>query len=89
MVTSLVDIWVIAVLNHSYYKVEWRQAISNKGVKEQRVDGFSNFMNLHFVRYTLVAGKPVFELIHIHSYIRINFILGLVKNNSYKMGYQI
>lgn len=50
MVTSLVDMWTIADLNHSS-----RQ----KGVKEQRVDGSSKSRNLDFVRCTLVAGKPV------------------------------
>lgn len=38
------------------------------GVKEQRVDGSSDFRNLESVRCTLVAGKPVFERkIHINS----------------------
>lgn len=40
--------WLIAYLN---------QALP---VKEQRVDGYSESRNLDFVRYTLVAGKPVF-----------------------------
>ena len=50
MVTSLVDMWTIADLNHSF---------KQKGVKEQRVDGSSKSRNLDFVRCTLVAGKPV------------------------------
>ena len=58
MVTSLemaVMQWVIAYLN---------QALP---VKEQRVDGSSDSRNLDFVRYTLVAGKPVFgRKIHFH-----------------------
>lgn len=52
-VKSLVDIWVITVLNHlALY-------IKQQDVKEQRVDGSSNSINLEFVRCTLVAGKPV------------------------------
>uniref|UniRef100_UPI002238BCEC hypothetical protein n=1 Tax=Cordyceps blackwelliae TaxID=2164018 RepID=UPI002238BCEC len=51
MVTSLVDMWTIADLNHS--------SITQKSVKEQRVDGSSRSRNLDFVRCTLVAGKPV------------------------------
>ena len=78
MVTSLVfifeklllvvDMWVIAVLSHPYFKAECKQAINSKSVKEQRVDGSSNSRNLDFVRCTLVAGKPVFGWkIHYHS----------------------
>ena len=55
MVKSLVDIWVITVLNHPCLRTECKQ----EGVKEQRVDGSSNSRNLEFVRCTLVAGKPV------------------------------
>ena len=54
-VKSLVDIWVITVLNHPCLCVECKQ----QGVKEQRVDGSSSSRNLEFVRCTLVAGKPV------------------------------
>ena len=54
----IVDIWVIAVLNHPYFKFASKNII--KGVKEQRVDGSSIFRNLNIVRCTLVAGKPVF-----------------------------
>ena len=78
MVTSLVfiyeklllvaDMWVIADLSHPYSKAECKQAIKNKDVKEQRVDGSSNSRNLDFVRCTLVAGKPVLgRKIHSHS----------------------
>lgn len=60
--------WVIAVLNHPYFKAECKQTINSKGVKEKRVDGSSNSRNLDFVRCTLVAGKPVFgRKIHSHS----------------------
>jgi len=55
MVKSLVDIWVIMVLNHPCLRAECKQ----QGVKEQRVDGSSSSRNLEFVRCTLVAGKPV------------------------------
>ena len=54
----IADIWVIAVLNHPYFKFESKNII--KGVKEQRVDGSSIFRTLDIVRCTLVAGKPVF-----------------------------
>ena len=54
----IVDIWVIADLNHPYFKFESKNII--KGVKEQRVDGSSIFRTLDIVRCTLVAGKPVF-----------------------------
>jgi hypothetical protein len=38
-----------------------------KPVKEQRVDGSSDYTNLDSVRFTLVAGKPVFgRKIHFH-----------------------
>lgn len=49
----IADRWVITVLNHSCLKGE------SKSVKEQRVDGSSNFRSLEFARCTLVAGKPV------------------------------
>lgn len=43
-------------------KVKWVIAYLNQAlpVKEQRVDGSSDFRNLKSVRCTLVAGKPVF-----------------------------
>ena len=46
----VVDMWVITVLSHPFLK---------EGVKEQRVDGYLNSINLDFIRCTLVAGKPV------------------------------
>lgn len=52
--------WVIADLNHSWFKVKCKHTINTEGVKEQRVDGSSNSRILDFVRCTLVAGKPVF-----------------------------
>lgn len=54
--------WVITDLNHYWFKVKCKQTIKSKGVKEQRVDGFSKTNILYFVRCTLVAGKPVFGL---------------------------
>jgi hypothetical protein len=51
--------WVITDLNHSGFKVNCKQTINSKSVKEQRVDGSSNSRILDFVRCTLVAGKPV------------------------------
>ncbi|XWW92072.1 LAGLIDADG endonuclease (mitochondrion) [Cordyceps javanica] len=108
MVTSLVDMWTIADLNHSF---------KQKGVKEQRVDGSSKSRNLDFVRCTLVAGKPVLgRRIHSISDNSIikntrfmhttkdtldpyfvtglteaegSFTISFVKNDRYKMGYQI
>ncbi len=111
MVTSLVDMWTIADLNHSS---------KQKGVKEQRVDGSSRSINLDFVRCTLVAGKPVLgrrihslsdnsiientrfkRFIHTTKYIldpyfvtglteaEGSFTISFVKNDRYKMGYQI
>lgn len=67
LIVIVIDKWVITVLNHSCEKVEFKQAY--KGVKEQRVDGYSNSRNLDFVRCTLVAGKPVFgrKLIHLYT----------------------
>ena len=48
-----------------------------KPVKEQRVDGSSDFINLNSVRCTLVAGKPVFgRKINFHPDIRI-VVMGL------------
>ena len=70
--------WVIADLNHSWFKVKCIQTINLKGVKEQRVDGSSNSRILDFVRCTLVAGKPVFER-KIHS--RYN---NIIANNNFK-----
>lgn len=64
----IADMWVIAVLNHFYLNSYSTQNIEYKGVKEQRVDGSSNSINLDFVRCTLVAGKPVLgRKIHPHS----------------------
>jgi len=54
---KVVDMWVIAVLSHSKFKVY--KALNIESVKEQRVDGSSSSRNLGFVRCTLVAGKPV------------------------------
>jgi len=70
--------WVIADLNHSWFKVKCIQTINLKGVKEQRVDGSSNSRILDFVRCTLVAGKPVFER-KIHS--RYN---NIIANSNFK-----
>lgn len=51
----------------SFFKVYKIVTFNIKGVKEQRVDGSSNSRNLEFVRYTLVAGKPVLgRKIYIH-----------------------
>ena len=62
------DMWVTAVLSHFYFKTNYK-VITNKGVKEQRVDGSSRSRILGFVRCTLVAGKPVFgRKIHSYSY---------------------
>src|SRR5947209_20514911 len=71
---KVVDIWVIAVLSHFCFIAGYKQAISSKGVKEQRVDGSSNSRNLDFVRCTLVAGKPVFGK-KIHSFSDNNIIV--------------
>ena len=68
---TVVDIWVIAVLNHFYYYAKCKQVVNNKDVKEQRVDGSSNSRNLDFVRCTLVAGKPVLNR-KIHSHFNNN-----------------
>lgn len=69
----VVDIWIITVLNHPYFTECIRD------VKEQRVDGSSNSMNLEYVRCTLVAGKPVFgRKIHYHSDNRI-FVYSIFK----------
>ena len=76
LIVAVIDKWVIMVLNHSIPrarirargvdKVEFKQAY--KGVKEQRVDDYSNSRNLDFVRCTLVAGKPVFgRKIHFYT----------------------
>ena len=63
---KVVDIWVIAVLSHSKFKVY--KALNIKSVKEQRVDGSSSSIILEFVRCTLVAGKPVLgRKFHTHS----------------------
>ena len=70
--------WVIADLNHSWFKVKCIQTINLKGVKEQRVDGSSNSRILDFVRCTLVAGKPVFDR-KIHS--RYN---NIIANSNFK-----
>jgi hypothetical protein len=51
---------VIAVLNHFCFIADYIRAINSKGVKEQRVDSYSKFRNLDFVKCTLVAGIPVF-----------------------------
>jgi hypothetical protein len=89
MVTSLVfkieklllvvDMWVIAVLNHPLLIALLDKVIYFKGVKEQRVDGTSKSRNLDFVRCTLVAGKPVFRL-KIHSRSNNN----IISNNMFK-----
>lgn len=72
LVLLAVDIWVIADLNHL-----------RKGVKEQRVDGSSNSINLDFVRSTLVAGKPVFgRKIHFHPDNR-KVVMGLLGQRAF------
>nr|YP_009072345.1 LAGLIDADG endonuclease [Sclerotinia borealis]AHX83006.1 LAGLIDADG endonuclease [Sclerotinia borealis] len=63
---KVVDMWVIAVLSHSKFKVY--KSLKIVSVKEQRVDGSSSSRNLEFVRCTLVAGKPVLgRKFHTHS----------------------
>ena len=74
---KVVDMWVIAVLSHSKFKVY--NALTIESVKEQRVDGSSSSRNLEFVRCTLVAGKPVLgRKFHTHSSIFI------AESNMYK-----
>lgn len=75
----VVDIWVIAVLNHPWLIALLDKVIYLKGVKEQRVDGSSKSRNLDFVRCTLVAGKPVFRR-KIHSHSDNN----IISNNMFK-----
>jgi hypothetical protein len=62
----VVDIWVIADLNHPF-KAQCKKAAA-KGVKEQRVDGslsstpplqVGGLRRMELIRCTLVAGKPV------------------------------
>jgi hypothetical protein len=73
---TIVNMWVITVLSHFCFIANYIKTINPKSVKEQRVDGYSKSRNLDLVRYTLVAGKPVFGR-KIYSFSDNNIIVNI------------